>query len=573
MYAKWDINRYIVTFNADGGTPAPVQQIRDHGSKVMNLTAMTRTDYTFGGWFKEPAFINQWNFATDTVTADTVLYAKWTLNQYTVTFNINSGSGTVPSAQTVATGSSITLPSGNGLSRTSYDFGGWNTKTDGTGTNYNASSSYQVTGTVTLYAKWNPISCTITFNINRGSGPRFNVLTFAAGSSITLPSGDGLTRTGYTFGGWNTNSSGTGTNYNASSSYTVTGTTTLYAKWDANTVTFNTNGGSSISDQTITNEAAATRPVNPTRNSYVFDYWYTDMECTVPYNFTTGVTSSITLHTKWILQADITAMAAKDMVFVPGGSYQMGKNLGSGGGSDVTPVHTVTLTGFYIGKYEVTQSQYQAVMGTNPSHSDGEGDNYPVYFVSWYDALVFCNKLSTNEGLTPAYRINNSTDPTAWGSVPTISNSRWDAVTIVSGSTGYRLPMEAQWEYAAKGGDPTATGWVGYTYAGSDNPDEVAWYNSSGDSTTKVVGTKAPNRLGIYDMSGNVREWCWDWYGSYSIGAQTDPQGASSGSYRVNRGGRWDFSAGNVRSAIRGNESSPYYRYGQMGFRLDRPAQ
>jgi len=188
---------------------------------------------------------------------------------------------------------------------------------------------------------------------------------------------------------------------------------------------------------------------------------------------------------------------------------------------------------------------------------------------------VFCNKLSVMEGLTPAYRINGSTDPAAWGSVPTSSNSTWNAVTIDSGSTGYRLPTEAQWEYAAKGGNGSPGN---YTYAGSNNPDEVAWYwdnipsQSSGNPGygTQPVGTKSPNGLGLYDMSGNVWEWCWDWYGTYPSAAQTDPVGASSGFNRVRRGGHWRNSAGNVRSAYR-NNNDPSLRDLGIGFRLVRP--
>jgi formylglycine-generating enzyme required for sulfatase activity len=146
-------------------------------------------------------------------------------------------------------------------------------------------------------------------------------------------------------------------------------------------------------------------------------------------------------------------------------------------------------------------------------------------------------------------------------------------VTPNTGATGYRLPTEAQWEYAAKGGNPLASGWVGYTYAGSDTVGDVAWYDgniSSSTYGTKAVGTKAPNGLGIYDMSGNVYEWCWDWYGNYTSGDKTDPTGASSGSYRVIRGGSWIISAEYVRSAVR-NYDGPYIRGGDLGFRLARP--
>ena len=241
------------------------------------------------------------------------------------------------------------------------------------------------------------------------------------------------------------------------------------------------------------------------------------------------------------------------MAWIPGGSFQMGSV--SGGNSDERPVHTVTLSGFWMGKYEVTQAQYQAVMGSNPSSGYGVGDNYPVYSVSWYDAVDFCNKLSAREGLAPAYTVNGT------------------SVTWNRSATGYRLPTEAEWEYAAKGGNGSPGN---YTYAGSNTVGDVAWYSgnngSSGSSTygSKQVGTKQANGLGIYDMSGNVWEWCWDWYGSYSSTAQTDPMGASSGSYRVGRGGGWIISVESARSAYWYN-SFPYNRGSNIGFRLTRP--
>ena len=430
LYAKWDIKRYTVTFESnEGGTVSPITGV-NYDSTITKPTDPAKNDYTFNGWFKDAVLINQWNFTTDTVTDDTILYAKWTLNQYTVIFDANGAvNGTAPSAQTVNAGSSITLPNGRGLSKISYTFGEWNTQADGAGITYNATSSYMVTGNITLYARWMPVVVT-----------------------------------------------------------------------------------------------------------------------------TTGV----------------------ELVYISGGSFQMGNPDSSIDGSNSErPVHTVTVSSFSMSKYQVTQGQYEAVMGSNPSSSYGVGDNYPVYYVSWYDALVFCNKLSVMEDLTPAYRINGSTDTATWGGVPTTSSTTWNAVTIVSDSTGYRLPTEAQWEYAAKGGDGSPGN---YKYSGSDTVDEVAWYSgnngASGTATygSKEVGTKAPNGLGIYDMSGNLREWCWDWYVSYPSTAQTDPTGASSGSFRVLRGGGWLHSAGGVRSAYR-VDGIPGDRYYYGGFRLVRPVQ
>jgi len=268
-----------------------------------------------------------------------------------------------------------------------------------------------------------------------------------------------------------------------------------------------------------------------------------------------------------------------EMVLVGGGSFELGRNLGTGGGSDVTPVSTVTLTSFYIGKYQVTQEQYQEVMGSNPSWFHGGSgrepaagevqEKRPVESVSWYNTIVFCNKLSMIEGLTPAYSISGSINPDDWGAVPTSRNATWDAVQIVPGSTGYRLPTEAQWEYAAKGGDGSPGS---YTYSGSNNADEVAWYSGNSGSRTHEVGKKAPNFLGLYDMSGNVWEWCWDWWGSYTSTAKTDPTGAVSGNGRVMRGGCWDNSAEFIRSAYR-NVSYPSSRFDFIGFRVVRPVQ
>jgi len=198
---------------------------------------------------------------------------------------------------------------------------------------------------------------------------------------------------------------------------------------------------------------------------------------------------------------------------------------------------------FYIGKYEVTQGQWKAVMdGANPSFYQ-TSDNHPVEGVSWYDILVFCNKLSIMEGRSPAYRINGSTNPSDWGTVPTSSYDVWNAVTIISGSSGYRLPTEAQWEYACRA-DTTTAFYNGNNYDSETGYDSalvgnVAWFIGNSGSRTQAVGQKAPNAFNLYDMHGNVWEWCWDWYGSYSYtsGGTSDPTGPASGSHRVCRGG------------------------------------
>ncbi|MHC6201933.1 formylglycine-generating enzyme family protein [Breznakiellaceae bacterium SP9] len=233
-----------------------------------------------------------------------------------------------------------------------------------------------------------------------------------------------------------------------------------------------------------------------------------------------------------------------DMVLVPAGTFSMGYN---NGGSSEKPVHQVSISKpFLMGKYPVIQKEWAAVMGSNPSK--WKGDTLPVEQVSWFAAVEYCNKRSEKEGLTPVYSGSGT------------------AITGNFNANGYRLPTEAEWEWAAKGGGKD---FIIRKYSGSNNADTVAWYDANSGGRTHEVGTKAPNRLGLYDMSGNVWEWCWDWFGNYPRRAQTDPLGAASGSLRVRRGGDWVLDAAFLRSAYR-NSASPANRYEFVGFRVAR---
>jgi formylglycine-generating enzyme required for sulfatase activity len=261
-----------------------------------------------------------------------------------------------------------------------------------------------------------------------------------------------------------------------------------------------------------------------------------------------------------------------NMVRINGGTFQMGSPRSETGRDTDERQHQVTVSSFYMGKYEVTQKEYQEIMGTNPSIF--KGDNLPVERVSWYDALVFCNKLSMKKGLSPTYSINGSIDPSVWGIVRASGDARWDAVVIVAGSNGYRLPTEAQWEYACRAGTTTPfnTGNNITTNEANYNGNNPYKKNAKGAyrERTTIVGSFAPNAWGLYDMHGNVWEWCWDWDGTYASGAQTNPQGASTGSNRIIRGGSWGSSAQVLRSAFR-NAPYPSARDNQVGFRLVRP--
>jgi formylglycine-generating enzyme required for sulfatase activity len=234
-----------------------------------------------------------------------------------------------------------------------------------------------------------------------------------------------------------------------------------------------------------------------------------------------------------------------EMVFIPQGDFVMGALEDDRDAySEEESCHKVTLTkDFWIGKYAVTQSLWKSVLGANPLGL--KITNQPVEQVSWFDAVNFANKLSELEGLEPAYTING------------------DDVSCNWNAKGFRLPTEAEWECSARAGES-------FKYAGSSNVAEVAWYAYNSGRETHPVGQRKPNGFGLYDMSGNVWEWVWDWYGAYSSVSQSDPTGVSTGSNRVLRGGAWSRSLYGTRASDR-NRSSPTYRNNSFGFRLVLP--
>ena len=358
----------------------------------------------------------------------------------------------------------------------------------------------------------------------------------------------------------------------------TTGDITLYAKWELEsyTITYELYGGTNAPEnpESYNVETETITLKDPVKTGYTFAGWYKDGEFTDEITeIAQGSTGDITLYAKWVTDIE-------GKVFVRGGDATLnGKE--------------VTLSSFWISPYEVTQEEFVSVMTgnqngieANPSYfpdnpAAGEvQERRPVDFVNWYDAIVYCNLLSIKEGLTPCYTIKGFTDPALWGTSPTSTGAKdyddWKSVTCDFNANGYRLPTEAEWEYAARGGKAGITdGSWEYEYSGSNTADDVAWYEDNSDSKTHEVGKKQYNSLGLYDMSGNVNEWCWDWYGSssgYPSGTE-DPAGPDTGGSRVRRGGVWDDLASGCAVSNRSNDYAYSRHYYGSGFRVVRSAR
>ena len=581
LYAKWTIQSFKITYYLNGGVNSSENPNFYTVEDDIILCNPKRTGYIFEGWYTNSTFVGSTiNQIKKESTGPISLYAKWEARTdipYVIYHYFQEKTGNnykLWSTENRTDGTTDQPISWFALAEPGSMLNDELTKENGVLSKNAPKQLVHGDGStvVELYYDWEIE--TVTFELNGGTGLESTTCRYCA--FIDPPPTP--QKTGYTFAGWYIDSSLVNI-FDFSSM--IGENITLYAKWNVKTYTITFNGNGATTNGTLSKQLKYGEHIGsivaPTKTDCIFVGYFIDKKGSGKGYYCPGgeqywyIDDNITLYAKWIerfVKVAGTTITGNEPWDEP---WDPGSNVFVGGRS-------LTIPDLYVCDHEVTRGEFKALMGEDPSKADAydkdgnklTGDdvlNNPVNYVNWYDAIAYCNKLSIKEGLTPAYTVSGISDwkNLAYSAIPTERNDDWDAVSCNFEANGYRLPTEAEWEWLARGGE-------NYFYAGSNIVGDVAWYTTNtNDTGSRDVKTKAANGYGLYDMSGNVWEWCWDWFGS-SFSA-IGPSGPSSGDKRVLRGGSWCYDSKGCIVYIRA-KSGPSYRSesSSFGFRLVRNA-